>query len=96
MDFDLGQAQKRLKEAKEDTLTYLKLTYKTEAEALATYQYFESVVDKIIKRQQYRISFEAGGSPLWHSEALMFLSEWIAAENELGLIITHLIEGEST
>lgn len=88
MSFEINHAKLRLQEIKDKLRAYLHLTYTTAETAEDTYHYLERIVDKISKRQPYRICFERDGSPFWHAEVLQMLSEWIRLEHDLGLILT--------
>ena len=83
-DYDYAQADYDLDEIKEKLYAYLvKCQYDTgktpEEEATRTFKYVESLVDKTIKRQRLDIRFGGGGSPLWYSTIMKYLSQWIAA-----------------
>jgi hypothetical protein len=90
--YEYGQASYDLEEIKDKLLAYLKNcsypeTQDAETEAKATFNYLEGTVDKIIKRSPVNIRFGSGGSPLWHSTVLYYLSKWVAAEIKMGKII---------
>jgi methionine synthase I (cobalamin-dependent) len=98
--YEYGQASYDLEEIKEKLLAYLKNcsypdTQNAEVEAKATFKYLESTVDKIIKRNSVNIRFGSGGSPLWHSTVLHYLSKWVAAEIKMGKIIANELDPAS-
>ena len=86
-EFEFNQAQHDLEESKSKLKEYLRLTYKTQKEADTTYSYLESVIIKVCKHQEYRLTF-GGGNPIWHARVLNLLSEWIRLENKVGMLIS--------
>jgi len=98
-DYEYGQADYNLDEIKEKLFAYLaKCHYpedqNPETEAKKTFKYLENVVDKIIKRKNIQIQFRAGGSPLWHSTVMCYLSKWIAAELKVGKLLAEELDSQ--
>ena len=83
-DYEFGRAGCDLDETKEKLKTYLVESYKyrddPSDQADVMFKLLEIIVDRIIKRKEYRINFGEGGSPLWHANIYSYLSKWIEAE----------------
>jgi len=83
-DYEFGQAGYTLDEIKENLKNYLVGSYHDNFDphdqADRMFKVLENVVDCVIKRKDYRISFGEGGSPCWHAAIYKYLSCWIEAE----------------
>lgn len=52
----------------------------------------DDVVDKIIKRQSFKLNFLGGGSHTWYSEILKFLAVWIDIEYKICQLMAQNID----
>ena len=95
-DFEYNRADLTLEETKESLLEYLKnCKYHDrdpEQAARDTFKYLESIVEKVIKRQDVKINFHSGGAPIWFSTVMYYMSKWIAAELKISKIITEELD----
>jgi hypothetical protein len=84
-DYEFGQAGCDLDDIKEKLKEYLTNSYhendqSPQEHADKTFKYLETLVDRIIKRKDYRLQFGSGGSPLWHANIFKYVSKWVDAE----------------
>jgi hypothetical protein len=76
LDYEIVKAEKNVEKAKREARSYLELcSSKTD-----WYKTFETLVNRIIKRERPNFNFSAGGHPEWYAEALKLLANWISAE----------------
>lgn len=95
-EYEYGKADLTLEEIKEKLYDYLTKSYSkeenTEEKAQHTFEYLKKIVDKIIKREAYKLQFSSGATPLWHCRIIGFLSKWVEAEYECGKILSDQLD----
>jgi hypothetical protein len=84
-DYEFGQAGGNLDEIKEKLKEYLINSYhennkNPQEHTDRTFKYLESLVDRIIKRKDYKLQFGSGGSPHWHANIFRYVAKWVDAE----------------
>ena len=97
LDFELGQAQERLKVARRRAKEYLSLkSNKTQLEDKEQFDWFgklEKAINQIMRRESICFNFGPKGCASWYAETFKLFAEWLDAENELCKIISRQAEG---
>lgn len=92
--YDLEQAKNDLVEAESALSSYLITTYKEKSDADVTLKYLKDIIQCICKSQAYKIEFVRGGSPEWNVNVLRHVANVVMAENNLGIIMSKLLEDQ--
>ena len=85
--YEFEKARQDLATVRDTLYQHLITSYHKEkdskASADSTFKYLESVIDNVIKRKKYYLSFHGGGSATWHSTVFELMGSWVEAETRL-------------